>query len=372
MIYLDNAATSFPKPELVINEVNSCIRKYCGNPGRSSHKLSIAAAEAIYSVREKVATHFCVNSPECVVFTYNATYALNIAIKTYVTKNCHVLISEFEHNSVVRPLEALKNKLQIDYSSFSSMGNIEENIRASLKANTTGIICSLQSNVFGYSMPLQLLSRVAKKYGLFLIVDASQAAGHRKINLTQTPCDVLCAPAHKALFGIQGCGIAIFHDNKRQDSFIEGGSGSESESLFMPMLLPEGYEAGTLSTPAIVSLGSGIDFIDKIGIENLAKKIELLSTDLIDRLMSIKGIVVYISGAGIVSFNYKNYPSSYIADLLDKDGICTRGGLHCAPMAHKFNATDNQGAVRASISYFNSKKCLDTLYTSMQRIASIH
>lgn len=370
MIYLDNAATTFPKPPCVIRDLNDCIRKYCGNPGRSSHQMSLLAAEAVYNARETVANHFGTDSPECVVFTYNATYALNIAIKSFATKNCHVLISDFEHNSVVRPLEALRKSFDIEYTVFDTDGDIEANIRSCIRENTTGIVCSIKSNVFGYYLSLDLLSRIAKEYGLFLIIDASQCVGHCKINLFETPCDVLCAPGHKALFGIQGCGFAVFKDKVRRETLIEGGSGSESESLLMPMLLPEGYEAGTLSTPAIVSLDSGIRFVNSIGLKNIEEKLESLTNSLVDRLGVIKGIKVYSNTPGIVSFNYKDVPSSYMSSLLDREGICVRGGLHCAPMAHKKNHTENQGALRVSFSVMNSIKCVDTLYKSLREITS--
>lgn len=372
MIYIDNAATTFPKPKRVLDEMNFCLKKYCGNPGRSSHQLSLKAAEAVYSTREKVAAMFGRETAECVVFTYNATYALNLAIKSFLTPNCHVLTSDFEHNSVIRPLEKLKQSRGIEYSSFSSDGNIDKNIRSSIRQNTAGIICSLASNVTADYVELSLLSKIAKEMNLFLIIDASQAAGHKEIDLCKTTCDVFCAPGHKALFGIQGCGFAIFKDNQRRESFIEGGSGSDSESLFMPQLLPEAYEAGTLSTPAIVSLGSGIDYINEIGIINIEEKLNVLTENAYSALSSIKGLRIYDSGSGILSFNYKDIPSSIVASMLDTEGICVRGGLHCAPSIHRKIGTLHQGAVRVSFSYLNHFSDIDCLYKAMRKIAMLN
>lgn len=368
MIYLDNAATSFPKPKCIIRDLSCCLKKYCGNPGRSSHRLSLLASEAIYSVREEIAELLSVKSPENVVFTLNATYALNLAIKTFIKEKCHVLTSDFEHNSVIRPLEALKRKIGVEYSAFSTEGDIEKSIKDSLRSDTKGIVASIASNVTGDSISLKILSKIAAEYNLFLIVDASQAIGHTMIDLTDTPCDVLCAPAHKALFGIQGCGFAVFKDNKLRDSFIEGGSGSESISPLMPALLPERYEAGTLCTPAIVALGSGLKYIKAHGIENIEKHLMILTKELSERLAGIPGIKLYKTGIGIASFNLGELPSSAVSAQLDKYGICTRGGLHCAPSIHKKLGTLEQGAVRVSLSYINSKADIDEFYRVMKCI----
>ena len=369
MIYLDNSATSFPKPSCVIDELNICLKEYCGNPGRSSHSLSLKSSEAIYEAREEIAALINAPSPEQVVFTYNATYALNLAIKTHVTEKCHILLSDYEHNSVIRPLERLKETLGISYNSFSSDGNVENNIRASVKSDTKGIVCSIASNVTGDGISLSVLSKVASELGLFLIIDASQAIGHLDIDISKTPCDVLCAPGHKALFGIQGCGFAYFKDKRRRESFIEGGSGSDSASLLMPELLPEAYEAGTLSTPAIVSLGRGVRFVRDVGIEAIQRKLYDLTEGLTELLYSIPKIRLYKSGNGILPFNIANLPSSYVARRLDEYGICVRGGLHCAPTIHKKLGTIDGGIVRLSFSYLNDVGHLYKVYQAIEEIS---
>lgn len=353
MIYFDNAATTFPKPNSVYEAVLKCLKHYCGNPGRSSHTLSIKSAEVIYDTRERVSNLLGVSKPENVVFTYNATYAINLALKTLIKGKCHVLTSDVEHNSVIRPLEKLRRVHGIEYSLFDS-DDPERSIEDLVRGDTVGIVSTLASNVTGAKIPLEILSDAAKKHNLFLIVDSSQLIGHARINLSKTPCDCLCAPAHKALFGIQGCGFAYFADSIRGDSFIEGGSGNESLSPQMPLLLPEGYEAGTLATPAIASLEAGIRFIEDVGIDNIDRQIDRFTVLLAQRLKSIDKVKLYSARGGIVSFGVADVPSSVISDELDRFGICVRGGLHCAPSAHKKLGTLDKGAVRASLSFLNT------------------
>ena len=354
MIYFDNAATTFPKPHSVIKATSKCIKEYCGNPGRGSHILSQKSAEAVYDTREKIAHLLNVEKAENVVFTHNATYALNLAIKTNITKNCHVLTSDIEHNSVVRPLEKLKQTLGIEYSFFETDGDIESNIKKIIRKDTYCIVSTLASNVTGKTIPINILSKISREYGIKLIVDASQYIGHNEIDLTKTPCDVFCAPGHKSLFGIQGCGFAYFLDSKIKESFIEGGSGTDSKSLFMPEFLPEGYEAGTLSTPSIVSLGAGIDYIDSIKILNIASKLRELSSFLKEELKKINYVILYPSFDGIVAFNHKHHYSNRLSELLNEHKICVRAGLHCAPSAHKKLGTLDYGCVRVSFSYLNT------------------
>lgn len=368
MIYLDNAATTFPKPRSVIVALNKCVKEYCGNPGRSSHALSVKSDEKIYETRELIAGLIGADEAEGVVFTYNATYALNLALKTFITEPCHIICSDVEHNAVIRPLEKLRDSLNIDYSLFESGGDVVKSIKSLIRPNTRGIVSTLASNVTGKRINPELLSRVAKENNLFLILDASQAVGHCDINLKKTPCDVLCAPAHKALFGIQGAGFAYFKDKNRKESFIEGGSGFDSRDIYMPRLLPEAYEAGTLSTPAIVSLGAGVRFVSEISIPEIESKLNSMTLELIDRLRTVPGVSLYPSESGIVSFGYKGFPSGYVARALDNLGICTRGGLHCAPSAHKLLGTLDLGTVRISLSYLNTRRDIDRVYRAVSML----
>ncbi len=364
MIYLDNAATSFPKPKCVIRSLNQCVRKYCGNPGRSSHDLSLRAAEEIYRTREILANHLGGVQTENIVFTPNATFGLNLAIKTLIPGDCHVLCTDYEHNSVIRPLNKLKRERGISYTSFSCINEIPLRIQN----NTKAIVASITSNVTGEKTTFEELSKIAEKNSIILIIDASQAVGHQKLDLSLTPCDAFCAPGHKALFGIQGSGFVYFKRNKRQESYIEGGSGYDSRSPDMPLLLPEAYEAGTLSTPAIVSLGSGVEFINSIGLENIRIRLDSFTNMLYDMLSSIDGIKIYGRGSGILSFNYKDVMSTDFACELNKKSICVRGGLHCAPSVHEKYGTVSQGMVRVSLSYLNKMSDLTGLYTAIKEI----
>lgn len=362
MIYLDNAATTFPKPRSVIDGTLECIKKYCGNPGRSSHKLSTKISEKIYETREAIAGFLGSDSPENVVFCQNATHALNLAIKTTIEPDTHVLISDLEHNSVLRPINALVKKCCVEYSVFSTDGDIEENIPKLIKANTKYIVTTLASNVIGREISLKKLSAVSKRYNLTLITDSSQLLGHKPINLSETPCAVLCAPAHKALFGIQGAGFALFSDNLKRETLFEGGSGSDSKNLSMPELLPERFEAGTVPSPSIVSLFYGIEFIKKIGIDEIENKVMRLTDRYVELISSFKNITLYEHGNGVVSFNVGEVPSSLIADEFSKFGVCIRGGLHCAPLAHKSIGTLERGTARISVSYLNELKECERFY----------
>ena len=231
MIYLDNAATSFPKPREVLLKTGNYIRRYCGNPGRSSHRLAARAAWEVFLAREAVASFIGLGEPEKIVFTQNATHALNIAIKTAITERCHVLTSDMEHNSVIRPLEKLKRTLGVQYSTFSLEGNLYDNMKSVLRSDTKAVICTLASNVTGRRADVSMLSRFCKEHTLRLILDASQLIGHEEINLSATPCSILCAPGHKALLGLQGSGFVAFADGIAGDSFMEGGSGTDSRSV---------------------------------------------------------------------------------------------------------------------------------------------
>lgn len=367
MIYLDNAATSFPKPKSVITAVEKCIKTYCGNPGRGSHRLSLKASEEIYTARENLAKILSIDSPEKIIFTTNATYALNIAIKTTITDKCHVITSSLEHNSIIRPLTRLSNISGLEYSVFSPYGNLKENIIKCIRPDTKAIICTLMSNVTGFEIPLKELSEIKKEYNLILIVDASQMLGHKKIDLTETPCDVLCGPAHKALFGIQGCGFCVFCDNKKRDSFIEGGSGTNSKSPFMPEYLPERFEAGTLPTPSIVALNAGINYIRKFGFEYIEDKISKLTDCFYERILCC-GTEIMVGKNGIISFSLNDIPSSIIASELDRAKICVRSGFHCAPWVHRELGSEKFGLTRVSLSLFNSVKEADKLYLALKEI----
>lgn len=368
MIYFDNAATTFPKPTCVTDEVLRCIKLYCGNPGRSSHKLAMSAAEKIYETRERLADFIGIKKSENIVFTPNATYALNMAIKGTVTSACHCIISDMEHNSVIRPIMKCASKYGCSVSFFNSSLPLNNAIIPLIRNDTKVIVTTIASNVTGQILDLAELSSISDKYGIKLIIDASQYIGHLPINLENTSYHIICSAGHKALFGIQGSGFAAFKSGETLDTLVEGGNGIDTFSPDMPILLPERYEAGTLCTPAIVSLWAGVGFINEVGQENIVKHMNMLTDRIKDILYSFPGVTVYGADNGIISFNINDYSSSYVSQLLDEDNIATRPGYHCSPHIHKKLGTESRGAVRISLSYLNSIKDCDQLFKSLKRI----
>ena len=368
MIYLDNAATSFPKPNRVVKEVARCITKYCGNPGRSSHRLALAAADKIFETRELIAKFLGNDKCENVVFTPNATYALNLVIKGMVNQKCHCIVSDLEHNSVLRPLYKSLEKYGGELSVFDTQKPLDEAIAPLVRSDTKILISTLCSNVTGKKIDLNELSAISSRYGLSLILDASQYSGHARINLSGVNYSALCSAGHKSLFGIQGSAFAVINDTKLFDTLTEGGSGVDSFSRSMPQLLPERYEAGTLSTPAIASLGAGIEFINEVSIDRIERRLCILTDTLKSELMRLQSLEVYGVENGIASFNLRDLPSSYVASELDRYGIATRSGFHCAPLIHERLGTVTRGAVRASLSYFNTEEDIYHLVKALKSI----
>lgn len=372
MIYLDNAATTFPKPPQVLREVQRCLSTYCGNPGRGSHRLSNAAGEKIFEVREQVSDFFCCPNPENVVFTLNDTYALNLALKGFLRPNDHVIISNFEHNSVYRPIRAMADCGLIQFNVFDAsapdaVGQIEKLIRP----NTRAVVVNHTSNVCSLTLPVEEIGALCRTRGILFIVDGAQSAGHEDINMEKMGIDVLCAPAHKGLMGIQGCGFLVLRDGlSLPETVIEGGSGVNSLEWQMPDQLPERLEAGTLPTPAIAALGEGIKFVRSIGTDEIKKRTTHLFILTLDRLSSIKGVKIYApkhQGSTLL-FTVNGVPSDQVSEHLDRNGICTRSGFHCCPLGHEALDTPKDGAVRVSFGIFNRESDTDALYRAVREL----
>ena len=371
MVYLDNAATSFPKPKSVIKEVIRCLSDYCGNPGRSSFGISLTASERIYEARERVSELLFFDYPTRIIFTQNATHGLNIAIKGLINEPCHVIISDLEHNSVLRPLYKTLHSLGGEISVFDSDKNIVDAVLPLLRDDTKVIISTLASNVTGKIVDYKALSKLSRKKGIKLILDASQLLGHKVFHYNDCPADCIVAPGHKGLFGLQGSGILLIGKDARPDTLTEGGNGYDTLNTGMADLLPERYEAGTLATPAIVGLSEGIRYIQEIGLPIIEEKIDMLTMIAYDILHSFRDIDVYGGETGIISFNFRDAHSSSIAEALSLEGIMTRSGLHCSPLIHKKLGTLDKGAVRISLSYFNDKKDLDRLFRALKNLDRI-
>ena len=378
LVYLDNAATTFPKPPDVLREVNDCIRRYCGNPGRGSHPLAMTSAERIYECREAAAKFLGLSSPETIVFTENTTYAINLFLKGILQEGDHVLISDLEHNSVFRPIWKMAQNGWIEYDVFPSMcgqdnasaTRICAGIAKRIKVNTRLVICTHASNICSYSLPISAIGAFCHRHGLLFAVDAAQSAGHLPIHMKEMNVDALAAPGHKGLYGIQGAGLLALSDSLSLDTLIEGGNGLHSLEGAMSDLPPERYESGTLPTPAIAGLLRGIQTVSRIGIGEIGKHEQLLFDYAAERLASIPKISLYVpqyKGSTLL-FGVDGLSSEAIAAQLGKKGICTRGGFHCAALGHATLKTPPDGAVRVSFGLFNTTADVDRLAAALSDI----
>jgi len=341
------------------------MREYCANPGRGGHPLSIKAGRAVNSSRKALCDLFGITNPMCLAFTKNATEALNIAIKGITFPGCHVITTSMEHNSVMRPLRTLERDIGIEVTVIrgNHLGEIDpDDIRKAIRSNTVLIVCTLSSNVNGIVMPVMEIGRIAYDAGIVFLLDASQGAGSIQIDVQSQHIGMLAAPGHKGLLGPQGTGCLYVNENIRLKSLIEGGTGSNSEYQYQPEFMPDLLESGTLNTPGIVGLGTGARYIKEIGVERIGEYKHRLVKMLIDGLLCIPGVSLYSvpqkdRNSGIVAMNLKNMDSAELSFMLDKEyGIYTRAGLHCSPGAHKTLGTEKRGAVRFSVSCFNTEE----------------
>ena len=368
IVYFDNAATSFPKPECVSYEMYKCMHEYCGNPGRGSNSMAMAASEAVYNARSALKTFFNAQKEENVIFTYNATYAINIAVKCFVKRRSHVLISDLEHNAVYRPIvsETVCGNLRFDiFNTFDADPDaiIKDLIRKTRK-DTAAIVCTAASNICNMRLPLERIGQYARERGLLFILDASQLAGHTAIDMKKCNISILCAPFHKGLYAAQGGGFLIVaEDVMPRRTLIEGGSGVNSKEVRMPSTLPEMLEAGTLSTQNAAGLVKAIEFLSGTGIEDIERYEDALSSSMRNILRSYSDLTVHgdVCDGTVFSVTSKKYSTDELASLLNDRGIMVRGGLHCAPLAHKMLGTVNTGTVRFSLGIFNTERELEYL-----------
>ena len=374
MIYLDNAATTFPKPERVYREAERVMRECGGNPGRGSHTLALAAAEEIYRCREAVADLFD-GEPERVVLTPNATSALNLALKGLLRPGDHVLTSALTHNSVRRPLYDLEREgVIVEEYPVLPRGEALAAIRRMIRPNTRVVEVTVRSNIVSVELPLYEIASICKGKGITLVVDASQGAGAMPLSIKRLGRAVICAPGHKGLYGLPGSGFALFSkDIEAKDlrPLLSGGSGLRSIELKMPDLFPERLEAGTLNAPAAASLRAGIEAIREIGLEEIDRRERMLRRRLVGWLMEMRGVEVYLPHAdrgGIVLFNLRGRTAAEVGDYLDGHGIAVRAGLHCAPTAHRLLGTPEGGAVRASLGMYNNERDVDALVRALREL----
>ena len=371
MIYFDNAATSFYKPKEVMEEINNSLNKLTANPGRSGHFLSIKAMLKVYETRENIKRFFNAKSHN-VIFTKNCSEALNIAIFGLLKKGDHVIATCYEHNSVLRPLESLKEK-GVEVSILNcDLKDFYKEFESEIKPNTKLVITTMISNVTGELCDVFSVGKICKQHSILYLIDAAQACGHVDINFEKLNVDILTFAGHKGLLGITGVGGLLIKENINLNHFMYGGTGTNSIDLNQPKEIPEGFEVGTIPTISIFSLNGGINFLTK-NFEKIIKKEEKLSKYLYFSLKKLKFLEIYskIDSVNVFSFNIKNMDSMQVANILnEKYGICVRSGLHCAPLIHKKLKTEEQGAVRVSLDFNNSYKEIDCLIYALKDIVS--
>jgi len=377
MIYLDNAATSWPKPDIVYQTMVEFLKTKGGNPGRGSHSMALAAMETIEETRMLVAR--LINAPDKnrLIFTFNCTDALNLALKGLLKEGDHVIISSVEHNSVIRPLNRLsKNGVEITKLQPSCENGIVtyQSIKEAIKKNTKLIVMTHSSNVTGIVQPIEEYGDIARKYNLILLVDAAQTVGKYPIDVQAAQIDLLAFSGHKGLFGPPGTGVLFVGERVNLNSIREGGTGSQSELEEQPNFLPDKFESGTPNTMGISGLGAGIKFIFSEGLDRIRAHGQLLTEKLIEGLSKIPGLTIYngkdiFKQIPIISITLKGYTPGEVGIILDQAfDIKVRTGLHCAVLAHKTIGTYPFGTIRLSPGYFNSIDEIDITIQALKQI----
>lgn len=377
MIYLDNGATSFPKPLSVRQNVDISLKKFSANPGRSGHSLSLRAAKEIFECRKRLKELFNVNSEEEIIFTENCTMALNTVIFGLLNEGDHVLISSMEHSSVTRPLESLKDK-GVTYSTFDYSYDDNEtvdNVRNLIKPETKLVICTHASNVFGFRFPIERICALCHAYGILFCVDSAQSAGVFDIDVGTNQYDFVCMSGHKSLYGPMGTGVLILN-NRNLKPLLYGGTGTESVKKSQPEGLPEKFESGTQNMNGISGLKAGVDFVKNRGIKNIYNHEYKLAKRLFNGLANNRKVITYNKSfdygkvAPVVSFNIDGVYSEDLVAKLNKYGIMTRGGLHCSPLAHTTMNTIENGTVRVVPGAFNTINDINYLLNVIRKLTN--
>ena len=378
MIYLDNAATTLRKPQSVIDAVTAALCSL-GNSSRGSYQSALSAARTIYEARCRVAAFFGCTQPDRVIFTANVTEALNIALSGLFQPGDHVISTDLEHNSVLRPLYRLETEGGVslsfvpadrrgcvDYAAFERL----------IRPQTRAIVCTHASNLTGNLLDLTAIGRIAKAHGLLLIVDAAQTAGCIPIDMEAMGIDVLCFTGHKGLMGPQGTGGLCLREGVEIHPWKVGGSGVQSYSRTQPEQYPTRLEAGTLNGHGIAGLSAALDYLNEVGLSAVQAKEAALMRRFYDGVRAVDGVTVYgdfdaPKRAAIVALNIRDYDSGSVADELSEVyGIAVRPGAHCAPRMHRALGTEERGAVRFSFSWFNTEAEVDTAVRAVKEIAA--
>lgn len=377
MIYFDNAATSFPKPQIVYDEIMDSMTNYGANPGRSGHKLALKASRGIFGARKSISKLLHVKNPLDIIFTFNCTESLNIAIKGVLGPGDHVVTTSMEHNSVLRPimyLEKMGVENTIVYA--DKLGRVDpKEIEKSIRPNTKLIVTTHISNLTGTIMDVISIGEISKKYGIIYLLDAAQSAGVYDVDPARMNTDMIAFPGHKGLLGPQGTGGLYIREGIDIKESFQGGTGSVSHLLTQPEDMPDKFEAGTANTSGIIGLGAGVRHIMDIGLDNIRKKEIEVTEHFMDEAGKIEGIKIYgpediSEHAPVVSINIKDADSSEVSYILNEEyDIAVRPGLHCAPLAHKTIGTFEQGTVRFSFGYENTHEEIETALKAIREIA---
>lgn len=367
MIYLDNAATSRRKPYSVYASMLGYALFFGGNAGRGANKLSLGGINTIISAQESAAKLFGMSDESNVIFTQNATYALNMAILGTLSEEDHIAVTAMEHNSVLRPAVLHGN---YSIAKAEKDGYVKPlSVRKCIKSNTKLVVCTHISNVCGTVQEIAEVARIAHENGAMFLLDASQSAGAASVLMNETGADMIACPGHKGLMGPMGTGVLCIKDPERVKAVIVGGTGSESEFLTQPESMPEKFHSGTVNTPAIAGLKKGIDFVLKEGAEDIGRYENELNTVFRNNLKQLDDVKIYgRNDCGITAFNICGMASEETAERIGKD-FAVRAGYHCAPLAHKSLGTENGGAVRVSFGYFNTLRDVERITDAVYKTA---
>ncbi|QAY67502.1 aminotransferase class V-fold PLP-dependent enzyme [Paenibacillus protaetiae] len=379
VIYLDHAATSWPKPSSVIEAVQHAMLHEAANPGRGSHRMAVQASRVIFQARKELSKLFHVHNPNDIVFAANTTAALNLAIKGFIREGDHVIATAVEHNAVRRPLEYAKRvmNVQVTYVEADEEGTVTaEQVLAALQPNTKLVIVNHSSNLLGTIQPVEQIAESLKGKGIKLLVDAAQSAGLLPIDVQAMGIDMLAFPGHKGLLGPQGTGGLYIHPDIDLEPHMHGGTGSQSEAPEQPAVRPDRYEAGTLNTPGIAGLGAGVRYVLQEGTAAIYEKEWRLSQRIMEGLLQLNRIRILgprlgSPRTGIVSFVAEGIDPSEMSFILDQHyGIAVRAGFHCTPLAHESAGTTGTGAVRASVGCFTTEEECDRLIEAVKEISA--
>lgn len=379
-VYLDNAATSYPKPESVYEAVDLFQRQVGASPGRGTYQKSREADRIIFDTRSALARLFNISDLSRIIFTANVTESINLALKGYLKKGNHVITTSMEHNAVWRPLKMLEQKGDITLSLLncpSGMAYNPEQLSELIQNNTALVVINHASNVTGTIMPLEDTGKICRANNIPLLVDAAQTAGVYPIDVQTLGIDLLAFTGHKGLMGSPGTGGLYISADLDLIPLKEGGTGSESLLEVQPDNLPDRFEAGTLNSPGIAGLGAGVQYILNLGLEKIRQHEVELTEYALDKLKQLPGLVIYgpqdaQSRTGVISFNFTNIAPEEVTYVFDEVySIMARSGLHCAPQAHRsIKTVELNGTVRISFGYFNTKDDIDLLISALKDLAS--